>query len=181
MLQELYIVRHGHPQQGTGLLYDRVPGPMLSEVGRAEAQVTAQFLLNRGIEQVYVSPLDRTLGTARVLVAALGVPMRVEEALAEHRSDEKFEGVKLRVRDFLARVECEPLTNVAFVTHGSPMKALLQVLSHDTIDLSKHIYPNGNHAPTAGVWHARRDLFGAWQLDLVYKPIVATPTTHIPI
>jgi 2,3-bisphosphoglycerate-dependent phosphoglycerate mutase len=85
------------------------------------------------------------------------------------------------VRDFLARVECEPLSNVAFVTHGSPIKALLQVLSEDTIDLSKHVYPNGNHVPTAGVWHASHDLFGAWQLHLVFKPVIATPATHVTI
>ena len=181
MLKELYIVRHGHPQLGTGLVYDRVPGPTLSEIGRAEAHVTAQFLLGRGIEQVYASPLDRASSTARIIVATLDVPLQIDEALAEHRSDEKFDAVKTRLRDFLGLVESTPLSSVVFVSHGSPIKALLQVLSQERIDLSKHTYPNGNHVPTAGVWHASRDLFGAWQLNLIYKPIVATPATHVPI
>jgi 2,3-bisphosphoglycerate-dependent phosphoglycerate mutase len=181
MLKELYIVRHGHPQPNTGLLYDRVPGPALSDIGRAEAHVTAMFLLNRGIEQVFTSPLERTLGTARIITAELCLPLTVEEALAEHRSTEKFDEVKARLRAFLSQIDARPWSSVALVTHGSPIKALLLMLSNETLDLSKHIYPNGNHVPTAGVWHASRDLFGAWQLNLVFKPVVSTPATHVPI
>lgn len=181
MLKELYIVRHGHPQQGTGLLYDRVPGPALSEIGRAEAHVTAMFLLNLGIEQVFTSPLERTLETARIITAVLGVPMVVEDALAEHRNGEKFEDVKARTGGFVSQVEFGPWATIALVTHGSPIKALLQVLSQEKIDLSKYVYPNGNHVPTAGVWHASRDLFGAWQLNLVFKPVVATPAAHVSV
>ena len=181
MLSELYIVRHGHPLQGTGLVYDRVPGPALSDVGRAEAQVSAEYLQGRGIELICTSPLERTLGTARIMAAVLQVPMVVELALAEHRTDEKFEDVKSRMRDLLARVDAGPQSVVAFVTHGSPIKALLQVLSLDTIDLTRFTYPNGNHAPTAGIWHAQRDLFGVWQLNLAYKPVVETPAAHVSI
>ncbi len=181
MLRELYIVRHGHPLMGTGLAYDRVPGPALSDVGRAEAHLSADYLMGRGIELVYSSPLERTLETSRIITAALQVALLVEPALAEHRSDEKYEEVKARVRDLLARVDGQPQSVVAFVTHGSPIKALLQVLSLDTIDLTRYNFPNGNHAPTAGIWHAQRDLFGAWQMDLAFKPAVPTPAAHVPI
>ncbi|HEY3292002.1 MAG TPA: hypothetical protein VGK87_17880, partial [Anaerolineae bacterium] len=64
--------------------------------------------------------------------------------------------------------------------HGAPIKALLQILSFDTLDLSKYMFQNGNHVPTAGVWHATRDMFGAWQLSLVFKPAVPIPADHIP-
>ena len=181
MLKELYIVRHGHPLPGTGLAYDRVPGPALSDVGAAEAQVAAQYLLSHGIEKVHASPLERTLGTARIIVAAIGAPLIIEPALAEHRSDEKFEDVKTRIRDFLARIDSQREEIVTLVTHGSPIKALLQVLSLETLDLTRYSYPNGNHAPTAGIWHAQRDLFGAWQLTLAFKPVVATPAAHVAI
>ena len=181
MLKELFIVRHGHPQPGTGLLYDRVPGPPLSEVGRAEAYVSAQFLLDRGVDQVISSPLDRAIGTARVVAATLGAPMTIEPMLAEHRGDEKFEDVKARIRTLLTHLDAQPVTCVALVTHGSPIKALLLLLSDETIDLKHHTYANGNHSPTAGIWHARRDLFGVWNMDLVFKPVVAAPTAHIPI
>jgi 2,3-bisphosphoglycerate-dependent phosphoglycerate mutase len=181
MLKELYIVRHGHPLQGTGLTYDRVPGPALSDVGRAEAQVSALFLEHRDIEITYTSPLERTLGTARIIVAAINVPLVIEPALAEHRSDETFEEVKARIRDMLARLDSQPHDIVALVTHGSPMKALLKILSLETIDLSRYSFSNGNNAPTAGIWHAQRDLFGVWQLTLAFKPVVATPAAHVAI
>ncbi|MCL4505459.1 MAG: phosphoglycerate mutase family protein [Chloroflexi bacterium] len=181
MLKELYIVRHGHPQMGTGLVYDRVPGPPLSDVGRAEAHITAEYLMGHGIECLYSSPLDRTLGTARIIAATLDIPLQVNPQLAEHRSDEKYDDVKARIRECLAGVDASRYSCAALVTHGSPIKAILQVLSHDMIDLTKHIYPNGNHVPTAGVWRASRDMFGAWSLNLVFKPVVETPTAHIPI
>ena len=181
MLKELYIVRHGHPQQGTGLAYDRVPGPALSDVGRAEAQVSAQFLVHRDIEIIYSSPLERALGTANIVATAISAPMVIEPALAEHRSDETFENVKARTRDALARVDSQPQETVALVTHGSPIKALLQILSLDTIDLTHYSFANGNNVPTAGIWHAQRDLFGIWQLALAFKPVVATPAAHAAI
>jgi 2,3-bisphosphoglycerate-dependent phosphoglycerate mutase len=180
-MRELYIIRHGDPQTGTGLTYDRVPGPGLSDLGRAETHVTAEFLVGRGLEAIYASPLDRTLETARIIVSTLGLPLTVEPALAEHRADEKYEEVKARIRELLARVDAQPHSCIAFVTHGSPIKALLQLLSHDTIDLAKYTYPNGNHAPTAGVWHATQDMFGAWTLNLIYRPVVTTPPAHMPV
>jgi 2,3-bisphosphoglycerate-dependent phosphoglycerate mutase len=180
MIKELYIVRHGHPQLGTGIAYDRVPGPPLSDIGRAEAQATAQFLANRDIEEIFTSPLDRAMGTARIITATLDKPLLIDPDLAEHRSDEKFEDVKARVREFLARIDAEPETTIAIVSHGSPIKAFLQILTFDTIDLAKYLFPNGNHSPTAGVWHASRDMFGAWKLMLVFKPVVTAPTAHIP-
>lgn len=180
MIKELYIVRHGHPQLGTGIAYDRVPGPPLSDVGRAEAALTAQYLLNRDVEEIHASPLERALETARIISAAIQKPLLIDPDLAEHRSDEKFEDVKARVRQFMARLDAEAETTVVVVSHGSPIKALLQVLSYDTIDLTKYVFPNGNHSPTAGVWHASRDMFGAWQLSFAFKPVAATPAAHAP-
>jgi 2,3-bisphosphoglycerate-dependent phosphoglycerate mutase len=105
----------------------------------------------------------------------------IEPALAEHRSDETFEDVKARIREMLARLDSQPQEIVALVTHGSPIKALLQILSLETLDLARYSFPNGNHAPTAGIWHAQRDLFGVWQLTLAFKPVVATPAAHVAI
>jgi 2,3-bisphosphoglycerate-dependent phosphoglycerate mutase len=169
MLQQLYLIRHAHPQQGTGIPYDRVPGPPLSDSGREEARAAALYLSQCGLQQLYVSPLDRTSETGRIISAHIGVPVQIEESLAEHRSDEPFDKVKARVRDFLARVDCEPIEVAGFVTHGSPVKALVQLLSSETIDLSKYLFDAGNHAPTAGIWRAERQ-DNTWRLDLVFTP-----------
>ncbi len=179
-ITDLYIVRHGHPQQNTGLAYDRPPGPPLSEVGRAEARLAGMFLAGRGVQRLYASPLERAQGTAQAIAAETGLPVITEPALAEHRHEETFDAVRERIREFLTRIEQDPAPGVALVSHGSPIKALLQILSREQIDLSRHIYPNGNHVPTAGIWHARQ---GAqeWSLDLVFRPVVATPAEHAPV
>lgn len=172
MLQELYLIRHAQPQLNTGLAYDRVPGPPLSEAGREEARATGLYLSQCGLERLFVSPLDRTQETARLIAAHTQTPIQIEAALAEHRSDESFESVKARVQDLLARVEGEAFTRVGFVTHGSPTKALLQTLSNGTLDLSQFIFDNGNHVPMAGVWRAER-MNGSWRLELVFMPTMA--------
>ena len=169
MLKQLYLIRHAHPKLGTGIPYDRVPGPPLSDAGKEEAQAAALYLAQCGLERVYVSPLDRTQETARAIAERTGVPLQIEEALAEHRNGETFDQVKVRMRDFLTRVETEPLEVVGFVTHGSPIKALLQILSDDKLELAKFLYDNGNHSPTAGVWRAERDGM-VWKIDLAFTP-----------
>jgi 2,3-bisphosphoglycerate-dependent phosphoglycerate mutase len=169
MLQQLYLIRHAHPQLGTGIPYDRVPGPPLSDIGREEARSAALYLSQCGLQQLFVSPLERTSETARIIAEQIGIPAQVEEALAEHRNGETFDSVKTRMRDFLARVDCDPIETAGFVTHGSPIKAMLQLLSSETIDLSKFVFDMGNHAPTAGIWRAERD-GNTWRLDLVFTP-----------
>ncbi len=179
-ITDLYIVRHGHPQLNTGVAYDRPPGPPLSEVGRAEARLAGLYLSGRGVTCLYASPLERAQNTAHIIAGETGLPVITEPALAEHRNDETFDAVKARVADFLSRLQHEPASAVVLVSHGSPIKAMLQILSCERIDLSRHIYANGNHVPTAGIWHARR---GAqeWSLDLVFRPVVATPAAHVPV
>lgn len=179
-LTDLYIVRHGHPQLGTGIPYDRVPGPPLSEVGHAEARLAGVYLAGCRIERLFASPLDRALSTAQAISSETGLPVLVDEALAEHHKDETFDAVKIRVRTFLNRIDSHETSRAVLVTHGSPIKALLQLLSLDRIDLSRYVYANGNHAPTAGIWHARR-MDGDWHVDLIFKPVVSTPGAHIPV
>lgn len=183
-ITDLYMVRHGHPLLNTGIPYDRPPGPPLSEVGRAEARLAGLYLAGRSIQRLYASPLERAQGTAHAIAAETGLAVITEPALAEHRNDETFEAVKKRIQDFLFRLEQDSVTRVALVSHGSPIKAMLQILSREQIDLSRHIYPNGNHVPTAGIWHAKRNVekdAQEWALDLVFRPVVATPAAHVPV
>ncbi len=169
MLKQIYLIRHAHPQQGTGIPYDRIPGPPLSDAGKNEANAAALYLGQCGLERLFVSPLDRTQQTVQAIAQRNGTPMQTEEALAEHRHGETFDQVKTRMRDFLARVETEPHEIVGFVTHGSPVRALLQILSDEKLDLAKFNFDTGNPAPTAGIWRAVRD-GAAWTPELVFTP-----------
>jgi 2,3-bisphosphoglycerate-dependent phosphoglycerate mutase len=171
MLTTLYLVRHANPKQNTGITYHIPPGPPLDETGRDEAHAAAFFLKTCDVQAIFTSPFERTRETAEIIANALGKIAVTENALAEHAPNETFDQVKMRTRDWLARVEDYERDVVAFVTHGSPIRALLQILSNETLDLSKYVFPNGNPAPTAGVWRAQKTEHG-WELALVFEPQV---------
>ncbi len=169
MLTTLYLIRHAHPKQNTGIAYDRVPGPPLDAEGLAEAVAAAAYLTHCGLQALYVSPLDRTQQTADAIARATGLTAETHEALAEHRNGEAFDQVKSRMRAQLTQAESGAHTTLGFVTHGSPIKALLQILTAEKIDLGPYNFPGNNPAPTAGIWCATRTADG-WDLALVFEP-----------
>jgi broad specificity phosphatase PhoE len=169
MLNEIYIVRHAAPQQGTNIAYDRVPGPPLAELGRSEARAAALYLSNCGIEKLYTSPLDRARETAGIIAEETGLASEIVEDIREMRYDEPYEQVRERMTAFLARVDADTADSIAFVSHGSPVRAVLQILSKDTLDLTPYNFHGGNPLPTAGIWRAVRE-GGAWKLELIFEP-----------
>jgi 2,3-bisphosphoglycerate-dependent phosphoglycerate mutase len=78
--------------------------------------------------------------------------------------------VRERVRELLAAAADSPHQRVGFVSHGSPIRAMLLELSKDKIDLSKHNYAGGNPAPTCGIWHVQRLDDHQLRFELVFKP-----------
>lgn len=72
----VHLVRHGEVDNPRALSYGRLPGFRLSEVGRAQARVTADYLHAFGgqLRQVVTSPLERAQETAEILSARLGLP-----------------------------------------------------------------------------------------------------------
>lgn len=180
MLRDIYIVRHGHPKQGTGIAYDRVPGPPLSEIGQEEARVAGLYLAHFQPQRIYTSPLDRAYQTAEIIGKSIDHSPLIETALAEHRKEETFDMVKLRLKAFIAQLHEGQDERIVLVAHGSPIKATLQLLSNDKIDLSQHVYTNGNHIPTAGIWHAQHGPTG-YTLELVFKPLITAPVGHMAV
>ena len=169
MLNEIYIVRHGHPLQGTNIPYDRAPGPGLSELGRGEARTAALYLRNCGIARLYSSPLDRALETAAIIAEETELAAETDPDIAEMRYDEAYDLVKTRMGAFRSRIETSDHERIAFVSHGSPIKAMLQHLSGEKIDLTAYNFPGGNPVPTAGIWRALRTESG-WSLELIFEP-----------
>lgn len=169
MLTDIYLIRHGQPKMNTGLAYNVVPGPGLTDQGRAEAQAAADYLADKGLQHLFVSPFDRTSQTAEAIVDRLGIDATFLDAVAEHGPGETPAKVRARIAAFLDGLEEGPLQRIGIVTHGSPVKEALMHLSREQIDLTKHVYPNGNHAPTCGIWHVRREA-NTRIFTLVFKP-----------
>lgn len=65
------------------LVYADLPGFSLSAAGIAQARAVARYLGRRPVVAVWSSPLERALRTAESIASRHGLPVRVDEALAE--------------------------------------------------------------------------------------------------
>lgn len=169
LLTNIYLVRHGDPQMNTGLEYNVMPGPPLSEQGKVESRQAAVFLADKGVQSLFASPFARTSQTVKELAGYLELPVTLTELLAEHAPQESEPQVRERVLAFVQGVEDTPFTSIAAVTHGSPIRQLLVALTEGKVDLRGHFYGRGNPAPTAGIWHVHREE-ELWQARLVFRP-----------
>lgn len=169
MLQELYLVRHAAPDRTTGVPYHTPPGPPLTAIGVREAHAAGAWLVGRGIEQLFCSPFTRTRQTAEAIAPALALPITFAETLREGAPGEKMDQIRARTSELLTQIDDSPLRCVALVSHGAPIRSLLEYTTDMRIDLRPHTYDNGNCAPTAGVWYGRRTSNG-WAWELAFRP-----------
>lgn len=79
----VHLLRHGEVHNPAGVLYGRLPGFSLSDLGVAQAKLAAEYLAIRPIGHLVSSPLERARQTARPLADALGLPIEVDERLIE--------------------------------------------------------------------------------------------------
>ena len=79
----VHLLRHGEVFNPDGVLYGRLPGFRLSDLGTAQAKLAAEFLAERPIGHLVSSPLERARQTAAPLAAALGLPVASDERLTE--------------------------------------------------------------------------------------------------
>ena len=93
----LHLMRHGEVHNPTGVLYGRLPGYGLSDLGRLMAERIARHVADRDITVLIASPLQRAQETAAPIAAALGLEILSDERLIE--ADNKFEGLTFGVGD----------------------------------------------------------------------------------
>ncbi|MCL2735041.1 MAG: histidine phosphatase family protein [Propionibacteriaceae bacterium] len=73
----VHVMRHGHVDNPQGVLYERMPGFHLSDLGRAMVEKAASFFQSLPISHLRCSPLERTQESMRP-VAALFPHLDVE-------------------------------------------------------------------------------------------------------
>ncbi len=96
-LTVVHLLRHGEVRNPEGVLYGRLPGYQLSDLGRAMAQRIAEHLADADIAHVGASPLERAQETAKPIAAAHDLPIAVDGRLIE--ADNVFEGLTFGVGD----------------------------------------------------------------------------------
>nr|WP_300338920.1 histidine phosphatase family protein [Actinomyces sp.] len=102
----IHLMRHGEVHNPEGVLYGRMPGYHLSDLGREMAAQVADVLSAAGhdIAGVVTSPLERAVETGAPTAAAFGLQADTDERLIE--ADNHFEGVAVnRNRWVLAHPE----------------------------------------------------------------------------
>lgn len=93
----VHMLRHGEVFNPSKILYGRLPGYHLSELGIAMAKVAAQSLAGRDVTYLVASPLDRARETAEPFAAEFKLPIDVDDRLIE--SSNFFEGQRVSVGD----------------------------------------------------------------------------------
>ena len=97
----IHLVRHGEVFNPDGVLYGRIPGFHLSELGASMAAAAADHLAGRQLAALYSSPLQRAQESAAPWASAFGLEIRTEDRLIEPTN--KFEGGTLEFGPSLLR------------------------------------------------------------------------------
>lgn len=95
----VHLVRHGEVHNPAGILYGRIPGYHLSELGHRMADAAALSLAGHPVTGLWCSPLQRTQESAEPWATRFGLPVITDERLIEPTN--WFEGsfVRLKLRD----------------------------------------------------------------------------------
>ncbi len=90
--KQLHLVRHGEVYNPDGVLYGRLPGYRLSELGERMAQAAAQELAasDRKVAKIIASPLERAQQSAAPIAQAFKLPVDIDERIIEPTN--AFEG-----------------------------------------------------------------------------------------
>lgn len=86
----VHLMRHGEVANPDGILYGRLAGYHLSDLGRQMADRVAEHLASRDITYVCASPLERAQETATPIAKAHGLDLATDERLIE--ADNVFQG-----------------------------------------------------------------------------------------
>jgi broad specificity phosphatase PhoE len=123
----VHLLRHGEVYNPDKVLYGRLPGFRLSDLGQAQAKLAAEYLSRFDVGQIYSSPLERALQTAAPLASALGLEVNKEERLIEAAN--YLEGKRVAGGENLRQLFAEPknwkyLVNPLRPSWGEPYKVV---------------------------------------------------------
>jgi broad specificity phosphatase PhoE len=120
----VHLMRHGEVHNPEGILYGRLPGYRLSELGREMAETVGRYLADHDVVRVVSSPLERAQETATPIAEAHGLPVEVDDRLIE--AGNYFEGKTFGVGDgALSKPSVWPrLVNPIKPSWGEPYEAI---------------------------------------------------------
>lgn len=159
----VHLVRHGEVENPERILYGRLPGYGLSDLGKRMAEAVARALADADVTHVIASPLLRAQQTAAPIAASHHLAVEVDPRLLEAGND--FEGKRLagaRARDLATLDSLRRIYNPFRPSWGEPFAeqrdrmfaaiayALREARGHEAV-LVSHQSP---------IWAVRRALQG---------------------
>lgn len=93
----VHLLRHGEVYNPDKILYGRLPGFVLSDLGHQMAERVGETLKDRDIVEVWASPLERAQQTATPLALAKGLGIVTDDRIIE--ADNVFEGQRVSIGD----------------------------------------------------------------------------------
>jgi len=93
----VHLLRHGEVHNPEKVLYGRLPGYFLSDLGKEMADRAAEVLKHRDVAAVISSPLERAAQTATPIAAAHGLEIATDPNLIEAANI--FQGQRVAVGD----------------------------------------------------------------------------------
>ncbi|MDJ0336360.1 histidine phosphatase family protein [Salinibacterium sp. G-O1] len=119
----IHLVRHGEVYNPDGILYGRIPGYHLSELGHTMAAAAAASLTGHPVAALYASPLQRAQESAAPWAELFGLPINTEERIIEPHN--WFEGRKFEFPAALKHPSAWPkLINPLKPSWGEPYKSV---------------------------------------------------------
>lgn len=123
---QVHVLRHGEVFNPEKILYGRLPGYKLSDLGLKMAERAADFFADKNISLVVSSPLERAQQTALPTAKKYNLGIETDDLLIE--AENVFEGKKVSVGDGALR---EPknwwyLRNPITPSWGEPYKKVAQ-------------------------------------------------------
>lgn len=172
----IYLARHATPDwHRTDIRYDVAPGPGLVPQGEAEAAQLGEFLRSVGVKRIVASPLVRTRRTAEIAGAIAGAHVAIDDAVREYSRDENDESVYARFFPSLRALFEETLTTgpIAIVTHGGPVRVMLERLGLDRDELwhYRRQFDHQNPLAPAAAWEITRPAPDQpWWMRMAFSP-----------
>jgi broad specificity phosphatase PhoE len=160
----VHVLRHGEVYNPGKILYGRLPGFHLSELGVQMAKAAAEALADRDITYVVASPLERAQETAQPLAGEFGLEIATDTRLIE--SANFFEGrrVSLNLRNWwVLRDPITPSWGEPYLAVAQRMFAALQAArvaaeGHEAVCVSHQlpVWTLRRYVQKKHLWHDPR-------------------------
>ncbi len=160
----VHLMRHGEVHNPEGVLYGRLDGYHLSDLGRRMAQEVADHLADHDITVVVASSLLRAQETAAPIAASHGIPITTDDRVIE--AGNSFEGTKvgtMKALDFAHPRYWKRITNPLKPSWGEPYAEIAARMLAAVTDA--RVAAAGHEAVIVShqlpIWTARNALAGA--------------------